>query len=210
MKKKNRGLFITFEGGEGAGKTTLMHSIYQTLLEQGKAVIQTFEPGATSIGKIIRSFLLDKTEEAPSKTCELFLFLADRAHHVQEVILPALQEGKMVLCDRFNDSTLAYQEDASPFDESLLHSLCMAAARGLTPDLTLYLDIDPKIGLNRVKKRKKSDRFEDKVLSFHEKVRARFLRLAQEDPQRVHLLRAEERKETIYAQALSVIESLYG
>ena len=209
MKKKNRGIFITFEGGEGAGKTTLTQKIYQDLLKKGDPVIQTFEPGATPLGKKIRTLILDQTERMPSKKCELFLFLADRSHHVEEVILPALREGKIVLCDRFNDSTFAYQGEGCGFDESFVRSLCAAATGGLTPDLTLYLDLDPKVGLERIKKKREADRFEEQNLSFHEAVRARFRLLSEKEPHRVRLLSAQESEEELYAQALDAIESLY-
>lgn len=208
MKRKNKGLFVTFEGGEGAGKTTLINRIYDTLTEKGHSVIKTLEPGGTSLGCDIRKLLLHQNQNPISKRCELFLFLADRSHHVQEVILPALEEGKIVLCDRFNDSTLAYQGAARHLDIKLLRSLCMAATEGLTPDLTLYLDLDPKVGLERARKHDVLDRLEKENLEFHIEVRNGFLSLAKEEPERFHVINAEEDIDGVYAKALAEVESM--
>lgn len=207
MKKKNKGLFVTFEGGEGAGKTTLINRIYDTLTEKGYSVVKTLEPGGTPLGCDIRKLLLHQDRNPISKRCELFLFLADRSHHVQEVILPALKEGKIVLCDRFNDSTFAYQGAARHLDIKLLHFLCTVATEGLTPDLTLYLDLDPKVGLERAKKHDIPDRLEKENLEFHTEVRTGFLSFAEEDPERFHVINAEEDIEGVYTKSMTEIES---
>lgn len=207
MKRKNKGLFVTFEGGEGAGKTTLISRVHEVLSTKGLRSIKTREPGGTPLGQRIRDLLLHEEEEAMSGRGELFLFLADRAHHVETVILPALEEGNVVLCDRFNDSTLAYQGVARHLDLKMLRSLCAAATNGLNPDLTFYLDLDPKIGLQRVRKESALDRLEKENLSFHQKVREGFLALAKEEPERVHVIDAKKEIEEVYQQVITTVET---
>ena len=121
-KRKNNGFFITFEGGEGSGKTTLINRVHDYLTSKGQEVLKTREPGATQIGSNIRDLVLHKEEHYPTKRGELLLYLADRAQHVEEMILPALAQGKVVLCDRFNDSTLAYQGAGRSLDQEILKS----------------------------------------------------------------------------------------
>lgn len=208
MKRRNKGLFVTFEGGEGAGKTTLINRVYDALSEKGHQAIKTLEPGGTPLGRDIRKLLLHEQKTSICERAELFLFLADRAHHVKTVILPALEEGKVVLCDRFNDSTLAYQGAARHLDIKLLRSLCLAATGGLTPDLTLYLDLDPKVGLERARKHDVPDRLEKENLAFHTEVREGFLSLAKEEPDRFHVINAEKEIEEVYQKAIAEIESV--
>ncbi len=208
MKRRNRGLFVTFEGGEGVGKTTQINRIYDTLTSKGHSVVKTLEPGGTRLGIDIRTILLHQDKNPVYKQCELFLYLADRAQHVQEMILPALEEGKIVLCDRFNDSTLAYQGTARNLDIKLLRSLCKAAADGLVPDLTLFLDLDPKIGLARAKKKDAHDRLERENLEFHTKVREGFLSLVEEEPKRFHVIDASQAIDVVYEQSIAEIESV--
>ena len=201
MKRiKNRGYFITFEGGEGAGKTTLINCVYDYLTSKGHAVIKTREPGGTVLGRHIRDLLLYKEEDQPTKKAELFLFLADRAQHVEKMILPALEQGKIVLCDRFNDSTLAYQGAARSFDPETLHHFCKFATSDLVPDLTLFLDLDPKIGLKRAEQGKGNtrDRLEKESLSFHMKVREAFLSFSQKEPHRFHVIDASQPTDKVF------------
>jgi dTMP kinase len=208
LKRKSKGLFITFEGGEGAGKTTLITHVYDTLSEKGYQAVKTLEPGGTPLGLDIRKLLLHEQTTSICERAELFLFLADRAHHVKTVILPALEEGKIVLCDRFNDSTLAYQGVARHLDLSLLRSMCDIAAEGLTPDLTLYLDLDPKVGLERAKKHDVPDRLEKENLEFHNEVREGFLALALEEPDRFHTINAEQEIQEVKRRAMEEIETI--
>lgn len=208
MKRKNKGLFVTFEGGEGAGKTTLINRVYDALSAKGYHAIKTLEPGGTPLGCGIRKLLLHEQTTSICASAELFLFLADRAHHVKTVILPALEEGKIVLCDRFNDSTLAYQGAARHLDIKLLRSFCSAATSGLTPNLTLYLDLDPKVGLERARKHDVPDRLEKENLAFHAEVREGFLSLAKEEPARFHVINAEEGIEEVYQKSIAEIESV--
>lgn len=213
MLPPNRGLFVTVEGGEGAGKSTLITKLKEELTKQGKAVLTTFEPGSTALGKEIRSLLLTvKKEVTLAPLAELLLFLADRAQHIQEEILPALQAGKIVICDRFNDSSIAYQGFARGLDLPTVAELCDAASSGLTPDLTLLLDIDPKIGLQRSKGAAKKearagelDRLESEALSFHQKLRDGFLWLADQNRERIKVLDASASSEAVFNHALRLL-----
>jgi len=203
-----RGLFITFEGGEGAGKTTLIDRVYEELTAKGHLALRTLEPGGTALGKDIRKLLLHQDKSPICRQSELFLYLADRAQHVQEMIVPALDEGKIVLCDRFNDSTLAYQGAARSLNIDLLRGLCLAATDGLVPDLTLYLDLDPKVGLSRAQAKKTYDRLEAEDIAFHTKVREAFLSLAKDEPDRFHVLDASKDVDSVYVAAMKEMNGL--
>lgn len=198
-------MFISFEGGEGAGKSTLIQKIYEHLLQLEQPVLLTRAPGGTMTGELIRHLLLHHDEKDISSRSELFLFLADRAQHVQEVILPALAQKKIVLCDRFNDSTVAYQGGARGFDPSWVRQLCLFATQDLEPNLTLYLDIDPQEGLSRVKRSK--DRIEKEALSFHQKIRSAYLAIAKKDPKRFHVLDGSKAPHDVFEQALRLLQS---
>lgn len=208
MKRRNKGLFITFEGGEGAGKTTLIDRLFDELSAKGHVVIRTREPGGSALGKEIRTLLLDQEEHPVCSRSELFLYLADRAQHVHQVILPALEEGEIVLCDRFNDSTLAYQGAARALNLDMIKSVCQAATDGLLPDLTLFLDLDPKLGLERAMQKNAHDRLEKESLDFHTKVREAFLHLAKEEPNRFHVIDASQPLDTVYTLALREVETV--
>lgn len=199
-------LFITFEGGEGAGKTTLIEGIFRHLTSLGYAVIKTREPGGTKIGEKIRSLLLEVQEEKISPLAELSLFLAARAQHIEEVILPALQAGKIVLCDRFNDSSVAYQGMARNLGKEEVARTCGFISQGLKPDLTFYLDIEPSLGLSRVQRTRVQDRIEQEGLSFHAKIRKAYLDLSREHPERIHLLDASLPKERVFHSAIGIIK----
>ncbi len=204
-----QGLFITFEGGDGAGKSTLMDGLYRFLESRGEQVFRTRAPGGTPIGEKIRSLLLQK-EYPLSDRCELFLFLADRAQHVKEVIFPAIESGKIVLCDRFHDSTVAYQGVARGLDRSFVESLCLFSSEHRKPDLTFYLDILPQIGLKRTfQKNGEKDRIESESLAFHEKIREAFLQIAEKDPLRVKVLDATLPKEQLLQQAIFQLDDLF-
>lgn len=213
-QKPNKGLFITFEGGEGAGKTSLMDKIEHDLRSKGTSVVRTREPGGTKLSEHIRHWLLDKSFDiAVGNQAEMLMFLAARAQHLEEVILPALAQGKAVLCDRFNDSTVVYQGVARGLGLEYVQNLCKVAC-GTEPDLTLFLDVDPKIGLERTRKSHKDmakagemDRIESEKLEFHEKVRQGFLKLASLYPERIKVLDASQSREDVYAQAQSILEA---
>lgn len=201
--------FITFEGGEGAGKSTLMQKVEKTLSERGVRLFKTRAPGGTEVGEKIRELLLLKQDIKLGKRCELLLFLADRAQHVEEVIVPALKDYDLVLCDRFNDSTIAYQGEARGLGHNTVRGLCAFAAGDVLPDLTLCLDIDPLIGLKRVQATGASkDRIESEVLLFHQNIRRAYHEIAKKEPKRFHLLDASLSPEEVYKQAMVLINAL--
>src|SRR3970040_770923 len=169
--------FITFEGGDGTGKTTQLKALESHLRGKGRSCISTREPGGTSLGKLIRQVLLEVGKQPIASPTELFLYLADRAQHVQEVILPAIARGEIVLCDRYTDSTLAYQGYGRGIDLQLLRQLNEIADRGVKPDLTLLFDCPVELGLSRTARRQleagqaggREDRFEREEVKFHER-----------------------------------------
>jgi dTMP kinase len=182
------GRFVVFEGGEGAGKSTQMQRLADTLHGYGRVVVTTREPGATPAGARIRSIVLDKPDDeddAPlAPRAEALLYAADRAHHVATVITPALQRGAVVLSDRYIDSSLAYQGAGRTLPPEEVAWLSRWATGGLKPDLVVLLDIDPAIGLHRAARRSHADRLEAESLAFHQRVRQAFLDLAAADPDR--------------------------
>lgn len=182
-------MFITLEGPEGAGKSTLIPALARRLTRQGPHVVTTREPGAGPVGPRIRSLLLDS--DALEPTTELFLFLADRAEHIASVVRPALAQGHWVLCDRHADSTVVYQGHARGMDVEELRRLNALATRGLRPDLILLLDLDPEVGLAR-QDPSKQDRLDAEPLAFHRRVREGFLREAAREPTRWAVLDASQ------------------
>ncbi|MEV6694508.1 dTMP kinase [Micromonospora sp. NPDC051196] len=194
------GLFVVFEGGEGAGKSTQLAQLAERLRDEGRDVVVTREPGATGIGTRIRSLVLDNStdDEAPSPRAEALLYAADRAHHVATVVRPALSRGAVVISDRYVDSSLAYQGAGRTLPVDELSWLSSWATGGLKPDLVVLLDIDPRTGLSRVAERNRAaDRLEAESLAFHERVRYAFLDLAAADPKRYLVLDAGHPAEQI-------------
>ncbi len=176
-------LFITFEGGEGSGKSSHARKLHRKLTELAIPAILIREPGGTFLGDRIRH-LLKKSRQIPiSPLTELMLFNASRSQLVRDVIQPALKEGKFVICDRYSDSTVAYQSYGRGLDIAAVKSLNQLASQGLTPNLTFLLDVPPEIGLSR-KRAGANDRFETEDLIFHRKVREGFLKMASEEPLR--------------------------
>ena len=173
------GHLITFEGGDGAGKSTLIGHLYEWLQEQGRDVITTRAPGSTTLGQEIRQWLLHGHHM--DARAELLLFLADRAQHVHEIIAPALSRGAIVLCDRFNDSTVAYQGAARQLSEEVVRSFCAFASYDTVPDLTFYLDLDPAIARLRLATK---DRLESESQAFHANIRASFQNMVKNNPHR--------------------------
>lgn len=172
-------MFVTFEGPEGGGKSTVLREISGRLEERGIKHVLTREPGSGSLGKEIRRLLLEEDHVDPR--AELFLFLADRAQHVENLVRPTLESGQWVLCDRYADSTVVYQGHARGFDLEQLVHLNSFATRGLQPDLTLLFDLDPAVGLAR---RGDLDRLDQEPIEFHQRVREGFLIEARKDPRR--------------------------
>jgi len=190
-----RGLFITFEGGEGTGKTTQLKGLLGALRAAGRGVLETRDPGGTAIGNQIRDLLLDGENVRMTALAELLLYEASRAQLVHEVVRPALAAGQIVLCDRFIDSTVAYQGYGRGLDRALIAQLNSLASGGLRPDLTLFFDLDPAAGLARAAERlshprKAEDRIEREVLAFHQRVREGYRALAALEPERVAVLDA--------------------
>lgn len=189
-------MFITFEGIEGCGKTTQIKLLSQTLTRQGIPHITTLEPGGTIVGRHIRRILLDSANEGLTPLAELFLYEADRAQHMEEIVKPALEQGKWVLCDRFFDATIAYQGSARGQDIPFIDSLNKRATTGIAPDRTFLMDCPVEVGLTRAIERSLTaqdtgqDRFERERTAFHRKVREGYLELARLDSERFIVINA--------------------
>ena len=204
----NRGQFITIEGSEGVGKSTNIAFMQQVLQARGIDLLVTREPGGTPLAEEIRDTLLQKRHEVMDETVELLLMFAARAQHLNHVIIPALARGQWVLCDRFTDSTYAYQGGGRRLDQALIRQLEHLVQRGLQPDLTVYLDIDVRLGLARVRKRDESDRFENETLDFFERVRATYLERARAEPQRYRIIDASQALEDVQKDILLALYAL--
>lgn len=205
--------FITFEGGDGAGKSTQIQLLERYLVAQGKICLTTREPGGTSLGQLLRQILLDADSRSINSRTELFLYLADRAQHVHEVIAPAIAQGKIVLSDRHSDSTVAYQGYGRGIDLRLLLRLNEIASGGLTPDITFLLDCPVELGLSRTAQRKSdaarlkgNDRFENENLEFHKRVRQGFLELARAETARFYIIDASRTEQQMFAAIKEVID----
>lgn len=183
-----RGLFITFEGPEGSGKTTHSKLLCEFLLKNGYEVLHTREPGGTSISEKIRKILLDPKNKGMDVGCEMLLYMAARAQIVSEKILPALERGNIVICDRFTDATLAYQGYAGGLDLKVIDNIAKIVTKGLKPDVTFLLDIDAKAGLLRAGKSR--DRMERKSILYHNRVRNGYLSIARKEPKRIKVISA--------------------
>jgi dTMP kinase len=193
-----RGAFITVEGGEGVGKTTSLQVIEAALRQQGREVVTTREPGGTSLGESVRSWILDGDHGALSAETEVLLMFAARAHHLERLIRPTLAAGKWVLCDRFTDATLAYQGGGRGADRTLLTSLTSAIQGTLEPDLTLLLDAPVSVGMSRIANRP-HDHFERENSAFFERVRQSYLELAASAPARIHIIDASANEADVSA-----------
>lgn len=203
-----KGVFITFEGPDGAGKTTQLNLLANYLQQGGYKVLSTREPGGTPLAEGIRGLLLSPWGEEIYGLTEVFLYAASRVQHVREKILPALAEGKVVLCDRFTDSTLAYQGYGRGIELELLYRLNDLATGGLKPAVTLLLDLPPEEGLRRAKKGKEGivrDRLEQEALAFHHRVRQGFLDLARQEPERIKVIDARQPVEKVFAEVLAAV-----
>lgn len=200
-----RGMFITLEGVEGCGKSTQIRLLSKYLDKKGVKHIITREPGGTGISDKIREILLDPTNSKMEHETELLLYAASRAQHVLELIVPALKEGKIVLCDRFSDSTLAYQGHARGIDRGLIDKCLEIATGGLKADLTFLLDIPAEVGIERARK-KGVDRLEGEDLIFHKRVRQGFLKIAKEDPGRILVVDATCSVDELFLKLKHVLE----
>lgn len=203
-----QGRFITVEGTEGVGKSTNLAFIQQWLQAQGHEVLVTREPGGTPMAEEVRALLLAPREESVAPTAELLLIFAARAQHLEQVVKPALARGTWVLCDRFTDSTYAYQGGGRGFDQRAIAELETLVQGSLRPDLTLILDIDVQTGLARASARSAPDRFESETVAFFERVRAVYKDLASRAPERYRIVDAGQPLEQVQRTIQTVLEPL--
>lgn len=198
--------FITFEGGEGSGKTTLIELLVSELRENGYDIIQTREPGGSKIAEQIRNVILNIENTNMDYITEAYLYAASRRQHLSEVIIPALNANKIVICDRFIDSSLAYQGYARGIGIDKVYKINEYATNGLLPDLTIYIDVDPTIGLNRIKtNHRKVDRLDLEELAFHKKVREGYLEVAKMFSERIKIIDGNRNIEDIYKDVKQLI-----
>lgn len=202
------GKFLTIEGTEGVGKSTNLVFVRDWLIARGLEVIVTREPGGTPMAEEIRSLLLSKRDEPVDETAELLLVFAARAQHLAQVIKPALARGAWVLSDRFTDATYAYQGGGRGLDKAVIEKLEQLVQGDVRPDLTLILDIEVELGLNRARQRGELDRFESETISFFERVRAAYRQRAQVAPERYALVDAGKSLPEVQAGIASVLSRL--
>lgn len=210
-------VFITFEGGEGAGKTTQILHVAAFLTERGRSCILTREPGGTDLGRRIRALLLDPAHAAMDARAELLLYMADRAEHLARVVRPALAAGRVVLCDRFYDATVVYQGAARGLSMEWAEALHDLVFPGVRPDLTLLLDLPPEVGLQRARRQMEKGsrsaaegRFENEELGFHHRVREGYLELARRRPERFRVIDAGRGEAEVKADLLREVAGFLG
>jgi dTMP kinase len=207
------GLFVTFEGGEGAGKSTQIRRLADALRAKGHEVLVTREPGGSPGAEAVRHVLLSGAAEPYGTRMEAILFAAARNDHVEEIIRPALRNGKVVLCDRFMDSSRVYQGVTGNLEPDFIETLQRVAVDGVVPDCTLILDLPAKAGLERARRRGAAvatapDRFEKEELETHEKRREAFLDIASREPERCHVVNAMQTEEAIADEVVSIVDQL--
>ena len=209
-----KGIFITIEGPDGAGKTTVIKELNKQLAKTSQIeIILTREPGGIPISEKIRQIILDPENTEMDERTEALLYAAARRQHLVEKVLPALEEGKLVLCDRFIDSSVAYQGAARGIGEEEVYQLNQFAIEGHLPDLTLYLDVPSEVGLERINKGRKAeelDRLDKEALPFHQKVRASYITLLEENPDRIVLVDAKEDIEKVVKNCYDLIKEKYS
>src|SRR2546426_12416733 len=197
-------MLITFEGVEGSGKTTQMTRLGRWLQREGVRIERTAEPDGTALGTAIRRLFADPRIH-PTPLGEVFLFMAARQQHVAEKVRPWLERGRVVLCDRYADATVAYQGHGRGVDPNLIRELNVRATGGVLPDLTLLFDLDPVEGLRRIRGRRR-DRFEREALAFHRRVRRGYLEIRRAEPKRVRLVRAAAPPDVVAAEVRAIVE----
>ncbi|WP_226703025.1 dTMP kinase [Microbulbifer elongatus] len=210
MSQQTSGKFITLEGGEGVGKSTNLRFITEWLERQGIEFVQTREPGGTPLAEQLRTLLLEKREESVDPTAELLMVFAARAQHLNQVIKPALADGKWVICDRFTDATYAYQGGGRGLDRAMIGELEQLVQGDLRPDRVLLLDLDPKIGLQRAAATGEADRFESEQAAFFRKVRAAYRARAEAAPDRYALIDASLPLQDVQAHLARELEAIAG
>ena len=204
--KKN--LFITLEGIEGAGKSTVIYFIENFITSSGYDVVKTREPGGTAIGEQIREILLNKNNDKLTDDTELLLIFAARAQHLSEIILPNLTSNKIVLCDRFIDASYAYQGAGRGIEQSKINLLENWVMPDIKPDLTFLLDLDPKIAFERTNKRSDAARFESEDIHFFEKIRQYYLERAENEPERFRVINSELSLEDVQEQIKNILKDM--
>ncbi len=205
-----RGKFITVEGVEGAGKSTCIEALCAHLRSRGIDPVITREPGGTALGEAIRELLLSKDYPPMNSDTELLLMFAARAEHLGKTIMPALQLGNWVVCDRFTDATYAYQGAGRGIVEQRIATLEEWVQGDLRPDLTLLLDLDVETGLTRARARSDEDRFEQEARAFFERVRERYLEIAQATPQRYRVINAAREPQDVQQQIATTLDEFLG
>ncbi|MBF0494341.1 MAG: dTMP kinase [Candidatus Omnitrophica bacterium] len=208
MKNKrilSKGIFIAFEGPEGCGKSTQSKRLYAELCKNGYDVLHTSEPGDTGLGKKIREILLYKKSINVTRVAELLLFEADRAQHVADVILPALDKRKIVLCDRFNTATFAYQGYGLGLPLSSIRTVDDIARQSISPDIVICLDVDVKTGLKRAMSKNMFDKMEKRGFEFHSRVRKGYIQMAKTSPRMFRVVNAAMGKEEVYCAVRKIV-----
>jgi dTMP kinase len=210
MTQPNKGFFISLEGGEGAGKSTQNKRIIDWLAGQGLEVVENREPGGTIVSEQIRQVLLDTRNAGLGATAELLLMFAARSQLVQEVILPALADGKVIVCDRFADASYAYQGGGRGLGAETAEVVEKLVLKDLRPDLTLLFDIPVEQGMKRVAGRGEADRFEVESIRFFERVRAAYLERAAASPQRFRIIDASQDEDRVWLQVRNILQEKLG
>jgi dTMP kinase len=203
----SKGLFITVEGPEGAGKSTILTELYNQLVQDGFDVVQTREPGGISIAEQIREVILNTKNTEMDKRTEALLYAAARRQHLVEKVIPAPEEGKIVICDRFIDSSLAYQGNARGIGMEEVMNINQFAIEDKMPDLTLYFDIDPEEGLKRIAKHngREVNRLDLESVDFHTRVREGYQKLMKQYPNRIQVIDASQSKEAVFGDAYGIV-----
>ncbi|HYI95315.1 MAG TPA: dTMP kinase [Bryobacteraceae bacterium] len=207
---RRSGVFITFEGPDGSGKSTQMQILAERIRSTGREVIETQEPGGTQIGRQIRAILLDADNKNLCPVAEMLLYFAARAQNVDERILPAWENGSVVLSDRFTDSTLAYQGGGRQLGRDVVMQLHEISCHGIQPDLTVCIDIDTETGLERTRQRNgpTRDRLDEEAVEFHRRVRSLYLELAKEHPERIRIIDGNGNVEEVTERIWKVVNPL--
>ena len=202
-----KGLFITFEGNDGSGKSSVIETIKKELIDRGYDVIYSREPGGSRIAERIRDVILDVNNVGMDPKTESLLYAASRREHIVKTILPALNEGKIVLCDRYLDSSLAYQGFARGIGMDKVYDMNLYATESLLPDLTLLICVSPEIGMNRIKQNQRGslDRLEIEKMDFHKKVYNGYLEVQKKFPNRIVIVNGEASKEQVKKEALDIV-----
>ena len=203
-----KGIFITAEGTDGAGKSTQIKLLTEYLSQKGYSVVLTREPGGTQIGEKIRDLILDSSNTAMTNETEALLYAAARAQHVAEKIIPALKDGKVVICDRFIDSSFVYQGFARKLGVNFIQQINETALNRLQPELTLYFDLSPELGIGRKKNMQELDRMERESAMFHQRVYDGYQKLAEEYPERIKKIDADRSIGEVHQAVVAEIDQL--